>query len=76
MHHLNAVAEVFETSRGNLKLHNGPAGSCIQGPTLDDAGQKSASGKLPVDLLEARFWITSELPTRTKPLARRTLPRG
>jgi len=42
MHHLNAVAEVFETSRGNLKLHNGPAGSCIQGPTLDDAGQKSA----------------------------------
>ena len=25
---------------------------------------------------EARFWITSRLPTRTKPLVRRTLPRG
>src|SRR5713226_2031210 len=25
------------------------------------------------DLLEPRFWITSGLPTRTKPLARRTL---
>ena len=25
---------------------------------------------------KARFWIVSELPTRTKPLARRTLPRG
>ncbi len=25
------------------------------------------------DLLQARFWTVSELPTRTKPLARRTL---
>ena len=28
------------------------------------------------DFPQARFWITSGLPTRTKPLARRTLPRG
>src|ERR1700730_4036928 len=49
MHHLNAVADVFETSCGSLKLllDNGHAGSCIQGPTLDDAGQ-NASRRLPL----------------------------
>src|ERR1035438_1625453 len=52
MHHLNAVAAVFETSRGSLKLllDNGQAGSCLQGPTLDDAGHKSSCGKLEISL--------------------------
>jgi len=40
MHPFNTVADIFETSCGNLKLllDDGQAGSCIQGPTLDDAG--------------------------------------
>jgi len=38
MHHLDAVADVFEPSCGGLKLllDNGQAGSCIHGQTLDE----------------------------------------
>ena len=48
----------------------------VPGQTFNDAGQKSASRKAFVDLPQARFCITSGLPTRTKPLVRRTLRVG
>src|SRR5439155_11607503 len=72
-----------ELKRSRSLADDGQTGSYVSGRLFSNAVQKSASEKcdaaefrLRLDLFEARFWIVSELPTRTKPLVRRTLRVG